>query len=79
MKAIEEKGDLPDVFNSVRAELEKLSGKLGEPVNTMGSMEQEKPEQPPEQAATLAPQPPAGTSPAGPPPAAPPQTGMPGQ
>ena len=65
MKSIEEKGDLSDVFNSVRAELEKLSGKLGEPVNKMGSMDHEKPETPeqpqpqqPQQAAAPAPQPP---------------------
>lgn len=85
LKAVEDKGDLPETFNSVRSELEKLSGKLGQPVNTMGSMDQEKPKKqeqpppPPQQAAAPAPQPPAAPPEAGPPPAAPPQAGMPGQ
>ena len=48
MKAIDEKGDLPEVFNSVRAELEKLSGKFKKPVNKLGTAEEEKPEQPEE-------------------------------
>jgi len=43
MKAIEEKGDLPEVFNGVRVELEKLSGKLHIPVNKLGTGEEEKP------------------------------------
>jgi hypothetical protein len=46
MKAIDEKGDLPEVFNSVRVELERLSGKLRTPVNKLGTTEEEKPEQP---------------------------------
>jgi hypothetical protein len=46
MKAIEEKGDLPEVFNGVRAELEKLSGKLRTPVNKLGTGEEEKPKAP---------------------------------
>lgn len=46
LKAVDDKGDLPEVFNSVRGELEKLSSKMGEPVNKMGSMDQEKPDKP---------------------------------
>ena len=46
MKAIEEKGDLPEVFNSVRSELEELSHKIGVPVNKLGSGEEEKPKRP---------------------------------
>lgn len=36
-KCIDEKGDLPEVLNSIRAELEKLTKKMGEPVNSLGS------------------------------------------
>lgn len=58
MKALEEKGDLPEIFNSVRVELEKLSGKLRTPVNKLGTGKEEKP-QPPEP-------PPPGEQPSGP-------------
>jgi hypothetical protein len=46
-KAIEEKGDLKELIPSVRQELEQLSGKLGTPINTMGSPEgaEQRPEQ----------------------------------
>jgi hypothetical protein len=46
MKAIEDKGDLPDVFNSVRAELEKLSHKLRIPANKLGTGREETPKRP---------------------------------
>lgn len=46
MRAIDEKGDLPEVFNSVRVELEKLTGKLRVPVNKLGTGSEEKPKQP---------------------------------
>ena len=35
MKTIEEKGDLQQTLNGVRGEIEKLSGKLGEPINKL--------------------------------------------
>lgn len=49
MRAIEDKGDLPDMFNSVRAELEKLSHKLHVPANKLGTGEEtpKRPEGPP--------------------------------
>ncbi len=46
MKAIDDKGDLPEVFNSVRAELEKLTRKLGVPANQLGTGEEETPQRP---------------------------------
>ena len=46
MKAIDDKGDLSETFNSVRAELEKLSHKLGVPANKLGTGEEEKPKRP---------------------------------
>lgn len=39
MKAIDDKGDLPEIFNSVRAELEKLSHRLKVPTNNLGTEE----------------------------------------
>lgn len=58
MRSIDDKGDLPEIFNSVRAELEKLSHKLGVPANKLGTGEaaKERPEAPPPGAE----QPPAG-------------------
>lgn len=50
MKAIDDKGDLSETFNNVRAELEKLSHKLGVPVNKLGTNEKDEtklPESPP--------------------------------
>lgn len=48
MKAVEDKGDLHEIFNSVRVELENLSKKIGKPVNTLGQDESpQKPEPPP--------------------------------
>lgn len=46
MKAIEDKGDLPDVFNSVRAELEKLSHRFHIPANKLGTGQEETPKRP---------------------------------
>jgi hypothetical protein len=46
MRAIEDKGDLSDIFNSVRSELEKLSHRLRTPVNKLGTGEEETPERP---------------------------------
>jgi len=46
MKAIDDKGDLPEVFNSVRAELEKLSHKFRVPTNKLGTGEEETPKRP---------------------------------
>ncbi len=37
MRAIDEKGDLQDVLNSVRFEVEHLSQKLGKPINNLGA------------------------------------------
>ncbi len=37
MKAIDEKGDLPDVLKGAVGELQKLSEKIGTPVNQMGT------------------------------------------
>src|SRR6516162_5610434 len=48
MKAIEEKGDLPEVFNSVRSELERMTQKLGVPANQLGTGAEETPERPEE-------------------------------
>lgn len=51
MKTIEEKGDLQQTLNGVRGEIEKLSGKLGEPVNKLAGPEREqgaKPKPPPQ-------------------------------
>lgn len=47
MKCIDEKGDLTETLNSVRAELEDLSHKIGAPINKLGSKpkKQDKPEQ----------------------------------
>lgn len=42
MRTIEEKGDLQQTLNGVRAEIEKLSGKLGEPVNKLAGPEEDK-------------------------------------
>ena len=36
MRCIDEKGDLRETLNGVRAELEGISGKLGIPINTLG-------------------------------------------
>ncbi len=47
MKAIDEKGDLPDVFNSIRVPLEDMSHKLGAPANKLGTISKDKPRQPP--------------------------------
>lgn len=47
-KCIDEKGDLREVLNSVRHELEQLSQKLGEPINTLGSPKKDKPKPPEE-------------------------------
>ncbi len=41
MKTIDEKGDLRETLNSVRHELEQLSGKLGQPINDLGVGEKE--------------------------------------
>jgi len=46
MKAIDEKGDLPETFNSVRVELEKLSHKLRVPVNKLGTDSDDTPKRP---------------------------------
>lgn len=40
MRSIDDKGDFPEIFNSVRAELEKLSHQLRVPVNKLGTKEQ---------------------------------------
>lgn len=48
MKAIDEKGDLEDVLNSCRSEIEDILEKLGKPINNIGSPEQEKEQQPDE-------------------------------
>jgi hypothetical protein len=71
MKAIEEKGDLPEVFNSVRSELERMTQKLGVPANQLGTGAEETPERPEE--------PPPGQQPPAPQQAAPPPQGMPPQ
>lgn len=60
MKAVEEKGDLPETFVSVKSELEKLTGKLGKPVSNVASNEEDQPQ--PE------PTPPPGQQEAPPPP-----------
>ena len=36
-KCIDEKGDLKEVLNSVRHEIEELSDKIGQPINTLGT------------------------------------------
>jgi len=46
MKAIEDKGDLPDVFNSVRSELEKLSHRFRVPANKLGTGKEDTPKRP---------------------------------
>jgi len=46
MKSIEDKGDMLDVINSVRSELEKLTQKLKVPVNKLGTGEEEAPRRP---------------------------------
>ena len=46
MKAIEDKGDLSDVFNSVRSELEKLSHNLRVPANKLGTGQEHTPKRP---------------------------------
>lgn len=46
MKAIDEKGDLPETFNNVRVELEKLSHKLRVPANKLGTDADEVPKRP---------------------------------
>jgi hypothetical protein len=46
MKAIDEKGDLPETFNSVRVELEKLSHKLRVPANKLGTDSDDTPKRP---------------------------------
>jgi hypothetical protein len=48
-KCIDEKGDLREVLNSVRHELEQLSQKLGEPINTLGSPKKKDKLKPPEE------------------------------
>ena len=72
MRAIEDKGDLSEVFNSVRAELEKLSHNLRIPVNKLGTGQEQtpkRPEPPPpgaeaqQQAAPPPPPPPPQTQP----------------
>lgn len=50
-KCIDEKGDLREVLNSVRHELEQLSQKLGEPINTLGSPKKKDKPKPPEESA----------------------------
>lgn len=40
MKSIDEKGDLRDTLNSVRAEIEKVLEKLGVPINNLASPEE---------------------------------------
>lgn len=37
MKAIDEKGNLKEILSSVKSELEKLSEKIGEPINKLGA------------------------------------------
>lgn len=37
MKAIDDKGDLPETFNNVRSELEAMSHKVGVPANKLGT------------------------------------------
>jgi len=44
-KCIDEKGDLQDTLNSVRHEIEQLSHKLGEPINTLGTSKKRKPKE----------------------------------
>lgn len=57
MKCIEEKGDLREVLNSVRQELEQLSQKLGTPINKLGvSQDVEEQEQDPAMPPTEEPQ-----------------------
>lgn len=46
MRAIEDKGDLPDVFNSVRSELEALSHRMHVPANKLGTGKEETPKRP---------------------------------
>jgi hypothetical protein len=46
MKSIEDKGDMLDVINSVRSELEKLTQKLKIPANKLGTGEEETPKRP---------------------------------
>jgi len=54
MKTIDEKGDLNDTLNSVRGEIEQLTQKIGQPINTLGVSKkkdntQEKDQQQPDQ------------------------------
>lgn len=66
-KCIDEKGDLTDTLNSVRHELEQLSQKLGEPINTLGSpKKKDKPKPPTEESGDDQAQP-TGQSSQGPP------------
>lgn len=46
LKTIDDKGDLPDTFNSVRGELEALSHRLRVPVNKLGTGKEETPKRP---------------------------------
>lgn len=41
-KTIEERGDLRETLNSVRNEIEQMSHKLGEPINTLGTPKKSK-------------------------------------
>jgi len=43
MRAIDEKGDLREILNSVRNELESVSEKIGVPVNNLGRKKKEEP------------------------------------
>lgn len=79
MKAIEDKGDLPDVFNNVRAELEKLSHQLRVPANKLGTGKEQTPKRPEGPPPGAAAQPGAAQPPIPPPtpPTAPEQGGPP--
>jgi hypothetical protein len=45
MKTIDEKGDLNDTLNSVRSEIEGLSQKLGQPINSLGKQKESQPKE----------------------------------
>jgi hypothetical protein len=59
MNSIEQKDDLRELLPSIRQELEDLSGKLGMPINSLGS-ETKEPQQPPPEAPEGQPEAPQG-------------------
>lgn len=63
MKTIDEKGDLNETLNGVRGELEKLSEKLGEPVNTLAKPPDQQDMQPKMKGQEQGPPPPPASGP----------------